>query len=194
MFSIKQKNNSRVVRCFTHKLADIAGGVNISTADLVQATLPEGTPVGKDNNGLYHVVKTAVLAADAGNTATTLTVKKGHNFKVGDNIFAVKGGKCYAISSITTNSDNAAYDDIVIGTTLGVALSAGAVIMQGNTTGASAGAFKYQPVALTGEGYDIKAGENLFANAWLIAVVKEAALEMPLGNVIKTELKGIITV
>lgn len=194
MFAIKQKTNSRVVRCFTHKVADIAGGVNVSTAELTQSILPEATPLGKDSNGLFHVVKVAELADAATNTATSLTVKKGHNFKVGDNVFAVKGGKCYAITGIATNSDNASYDDITIGTTLGVTLAIGDVIMQGNTTGASAGSFKYAPVALTGEGYDIKTGENLFANAWLIAVVKEAALEMPLGSVIKSELKGIITV
>lgn len=194
MFTITRKSNSRSVRAFTHKVADIAGGVNICTSELTQSVLPEGTPVGADSNGLYHVVKTAVLAANATNSATTLTVKKGHNFKAGDNVFAVKGGKCYAISSITTNSDNSAYDDIVIGTTLGVALSAGAVIMQGNTTGASAGAFKYAPVALTGEAYDIDTTSNIFANAWVIAVVKDGALEMPIGDVIKSELKGIITI
>lgn len=192
MFTIKQKKNERVVRCFTHKLADIAGGVNIATSDLTQDTLPEAVAVGKDNNGLFHVIKTAELAANAANDATTYTVKKGHNFKVGDKMFAVSGGKNYAITAIATNSGNAAYDDITVGTTLGVALTAGAILYQGKaTTGATAGAFLYAPIALTGEGYDVKKGENIFANVWLIGVVKEAALKHPLGDLVKNALTGI---
>ena len=191
--NIQRKNEKRVIRAFTHKLADIPNGVNVATADFVQTHVQEGTPVGKDSNGLFHIVKTAVLAADASNSATTLTVKKGHNFKVGDNVFAVKGGKCYAITGIATNSGDATLDDITIGTTLGVALSTGAVIMQGNTTGASAGAFKYAPIALLGESYDVEALQNRPANAVTIGQMR-AANAPTLGSVIEAELKGIVLI
>ena len=84
--NIQRKTEKRVIRAFTHKLADIPNGVNVATADLTQNHVAETTPIGADSNGLYHVVKTAQLAANATNTDTTLTVKKGHNFKVGDNV------------------------------------------------------------------------------------------------------------
>ena len=58
---IQRKKDKRVVKAFTHKLADIPGGVTVSAADLTQAVLHEGTPIGKDANGLYHVVKVAVV-------------------------------------------------------------------------------------------------------------------------------------
>jgi hypothetical protein len=192
MFAIKQKKDNRVVRCFTHKLADIAGGVNIATSDLTQDTLPEGVAVGKDSNGIYHVVKTAVLAANAANDATTYTVKKGHNFVVGDFIMLATGAKSYAITAIATNSGNAAYDDITVGTTLGKAATAGDSIMQANAQSASTSStFKYAPIALTGEGYDVKKGENIFANVWLIGVIKEAALALPLPAAVKNAIPGI---
>lgn len=191
MFNIQLKKNDRVVRCFTHKLADIAGGVNIATSDLTQDTLPEAVAIGKDTNGLFHVVKTAELAANATSSATTYTVKKGHNFKVGDFVMLATGAKSYAITAITTNSGNSAYDDITVGTTLGKAATAGESIMQANAESSSASAFKYAPVALTGEGYDVKQGQNIFANAWLIGVVKEAALQLPIPAAIKNALTGI---
>ena len=191
MFVIRKKSDNRGVRAFTHKLADIAGGVNIATADLTQSVLPEGTPIGRDSNGLYHVVKTAVLTANAANDATTYTVKKGHNFKVGDIIMAKTSGKAYAITTIATNSGNNAYDDITVGTTLGVAVTAGDVLMQAASAGASGSAFKYQPLALTGEAYDVHSDGNIFANAWLIGVVKEANLESPINDTIKAAISGI---
>ena len=193
MFNISQKKNNRVIRCFTHKLADIAGGVNIATSDLTQETLPEAVAVGIDSStGIAHVVKTAELTANASSTATTYTVKKGHNFKVGDYVMLATGAKAYAITTITTNSSNSAYDDIAVGTTLGKAATAGDCLMQAAAESAStSSAFKYAPKGLTGEGYDVKQGQNIFANVWLIAVVKEAALEAKLPAAIKNALTGI---
>lgn len=191
--NIQRKTEKRVIRAFTHKLADIPNGVNVATADLTQNHVAETTPIGADSNGLYHVVKTAQLAANATNTDTTLTVKKGHNFKVGDNVFAVKGGKCYAITGIATNSGDATLDNITIGTTLGVALTAGAVIMQGNTTGATAGAFKYTPKALLGESYDVDQLQNRPANAVTIGQAVKAKC-VALGDVVLAELKGIVLI
>lgn len=192
MFVIRKKTDNRVMRVFTHKIADIAGGVNVATADLTQPVLHEGTPIGKDSNGLYHVVKTALLKANAANDATTYTVAKGHNFKVGDIIMAKTAGKAYAITTIATNSGNNAYDDITVGTTLGVAVSAGDVLMQAASAGASGSAFKYAPMALVGESYDVHSDGNLFVNAWLIAVAKEANMEAPINDTIKNAVKGVV--
>lgn len=90
---ITRKKDTRVIRAFTHKIADIPDGVTVSVADLSQKVLSEGTAVGKDAAGLYHVVKVAVLVAIAAADATTYDVAKGHDFKVGDFIMLEEGGK-----------------------------------------------------------------------------------------------------
>ena len=188
MFTITRKSDSRVLRAFVHKLADIPNGVTVATTELVNGgILPEEGKlkgyelnraiVGKDSStGVYHLIKTAVLAANAANDATTYTVKKGHHFKVGDFISAGIGKKAYAITAIATNSGDATCDDLSVGTTLGVAISAGEAIVQaaaqatGNTS-----ALKYAaPYAVVGDSYNVVAGTNIFAQAWLIGVIKGA--------------------
>ena len=164
----RRKDSALAKNCLVHKIADIRGGVSVNVSELTQDYLPAGTPISKPASGIAHVVKFAVLQANAANDATTLKIVKGHNLKVGDNVFAVSGGKCYAISAISTS--NTAYDEITIGTTLGVALTAGAAIYQGNTTGASAGAFKYEPFAITGTGSVVKGDTNVIVDAWIHAV------------------------
>lgn len=187
---IQRKADKRVVKAFTHKLADIPGGITVSAADLTQQILHEGTPVGKDANGLYHVVKVAKLAANATNDATTYVVKKGHNLKVNDIIFAKAGGKAYKVTAIATNASDETADDLTVNTTLGVALTAGETIYVANEEGEKKGAFKYAPVALVGESYDVVALANHVVNAWTIGQIKEANIPF-IGSAVKQALKGI---
>lgn len=177
---ITKKQGVRRSRAFTHSLADIPGGVCVNTAELTQDTLAEGTPVGKDSNGLWHVCKTAVLAANAANDATTYTVKKGHNFKVGDVIMLKTKGKAYAITAIATNSTDTNADDLTVGTTLGLAATAGDVIFQGAAAAASNSAFKYAPLGLINTSYDVES--NLFVAVTTIGQVEGAKIA-PLGEI-----------
>ena len=205
MLKIDRKKDNRVIRAFTHKLADIPNGITVSAADLTQKVLHEGTPVGKDENGLYHVVKVAVLSADATNTATAYTVKKGHNFKVGDVVMLATGSKAYTITEIATNADDATSDDLTVDTTLGTAAKAGDLTV--DTTlgtaakagdslylaakaGASGSAFKYAPVALVGESYDVDELSNHIVNAWTIGQIRESNIP-PIGAEVKAKLTGI---
>lgn len=190
MLRIEKKKDNRVIRAFTHKLADIPNGITVSAADFTQKVLHEGTPVGKDANGLYHVVKVAVLAADATNTATIYTVKKGHNFKVGDVVMLAPGTKAYTITAIATNADNATSDDVTVDTTLGAAAKAGAAIYEAAKAGASGSAFKYEPVALVGESYDVEALGNHIVNAWTIGQIRESNIPA-VGAEVKAKLTGI---
>lgn len=179
-FTIEKKQGVRRSRAVTHNLADIPGGVCIDTSELTQPTLAEGTAVGKGSNGLWHVCKTAVLAANAANDATTYTVKKGHNFKVGDVIMLKTKGKAYAISAIDTNGSDATADDLTVGTTLGVAATAGDVVFQGASAVASNSAFKYQPAGIINTSYDVE--PNLFVAVTTIGQVEGAKIE-PLGEI-----------
>lgn len=190
MLKIDRKKDNRVIRAFTHKLADIPNGITVSAADLTQKVLREGTPVGKDENGLYHVVKVAVLSADATNTATAYTVKKGHNFKVGDVVMLATGSKAYTITEIATNADDATSDDLTVDTTLGTAAKAGDSLYLAAKAGASGSAFKYAPVALVGESYDVDELSNHIVNAWTIGQIRESNIP-PIGAEVKAKLTGI---
>lgn len=190
MLKIDRKKDNRVIRAFTHKLADIPNGITVSAADLTQKVLHEGTPVGKDENGLYHVVKVAVLSAEATNTATAYTVKKGHNFKVGDVVMLATGSKAYTITEIATNADDTTSDDLTVDTTLGTAAKAGDSLYLAAESGASGAAFKYAPVALVGESYDVDALSNHIVNAWTIGQIRESNIP-PIGAEVKAKLTGI---
>lgn len=191
MLKIDRKKDNRVIRAFTHKLADIPNGITVSAADLTQKVLHEGTPVGKDENGLYHVVKVAVLSAAATNTATAYTVKKGHNFKVGDVVMLATGSKAYAITGIATNADDATSDDLTVDTTLGTAAKAGDSLYLAAKAGASGSAFKYAPVALVGESYDVDELSNHIVNAWTIGQIRESNIP-PIGAEVKAKLTGMV--
>ena len=187
---IKRQKDTRVIRAFVHKIADIPDGVTVATADLTGKVLPEGTPIGKDENGLYHAVKVAGLTAAATASATTYNVEKGHNFKVGDFVMLKEGGKALAITAIDTTT-NTSHDVITTSATLGVAAAKGEGIYQAaaESTG-TASKFLYEPFALVGESYDVEPGSNLIVNAWLIGVVREENIK-PVGSAVKAKLTGI---
>lgn len=114
------------------------GGFRLDIAPLTAGdTIAAGTPISYDESTrIAKVVKTAVAAANATNTATDYQVKKGHNLKVGDYLALGVGSKAYAITAIDTS--NAGYDVVTVGTTLGAAVTAGDVFFQSSATGASA--------------------------------------------------------
>lgn len=185
-FTISKSGEQKVYKAFTHVLADIPNGGTIATEYLTQPVLPEGTPVGYDAiSGLYKVIKVAILAADAANDATTYTVKKGHNFKVGDFIMLKTGGKSYAISAIATNGSNSAYDDITVGTSLGIAGTAGDAILQAKQAGASGSAFPLEIVGLTGHTYDVI--PNLFVQIVTIGQIRKSKI-VDFGSYVKAAL------
>jgi hypothetical protein len=177
MLTIVRQKDNRVVRAFTHRLADIPNGVNVSSSEFTQSVLKEGTPVGKDaTTGLYHPVKVAILTAAAAATDTAYTVAKGHNFKVGDFIMLKPAGKAYAITAIATNATDAKSDDITVGTTLGAAAAIGDGIYQAAAQAATnVSAFKYQPIS------------NLLVIVVTIGQVREALIPA-LGAEVKAKL------
>jgi hypothetical protein len=188
---IIRKKDKRVIRAFTHKLADIPDGITVSVADFAGKVLTEGTAVGRDATGLGHIIKVAALTADATATATTYDVAKGHDFKTGDVVMLKEGGKASTITAIVAT--DATKDTITVAATLGVAatVAAGDVLYQADaeSTG-TASKFKYNPLALVGESYDVEAGSNLVVNAWTIAQIREANIR-PLGAAVKAKLTGI---
>lgn len=185
---IKRQKDSRIVKCILHRVADVPGGVTVKTAELGGDLLVEGTPLAyAAADGMYHVTKTALIVSDAADSATTYDVAKGHHFKVGDR-FATEGANGQVISAIdkTTNTDK---DVITVGTTLGVAITAASKTVAFESTGANK-TVKYAPTAIAGTSEDVVASDNLFIDAWVMAVVREGNAPK-VNTTLKTSLKGI---
>lgn len=180
---IFKKTEARQTNAFITKLEVIVGGGTIAVKDLSQPIVNEGTPVGVDANGLYHVVKTAKLVADVTNVATDYPVAKGHNFKIGDFLAQKTGGKAYAISSIDTTAEDR--DILTVGTTLGLAGVIGDVIIQASAESATTtSALKHSPIGLIGTSFDVIEGDNHLSDIVVRGSVKEALIS-PLSAEIK---------
>lgn len=182
---IKRAKDNRVTKAILHRIADIPGGVTVCTSELGGLALYEGTPIAPGSDGLYHVEKTAILVTEAAANAVNYEVAKGHHFKVGD-YFATEAANGKQITAIdkTTNADK---DVITLSATLGVLTAVGVVAFQ--STGADK-TVKYSANSIAGSNMDVEAGNNLFVDAWLIAVVKKGNAPSVNGTVSAT-LKGI---
>lgn len=103
-------------------LEDVVGGGTIVRADLRTAIfdgmpldeLPPYCVVGKDENGGYRVIKTALVTEALEAEGTTVKVNKSHLFAVGD--FVTVGGDLKGASDRITAIDksNAGYDVITL--------------------------------------------------------------------------------
>lgn len=126
-------------------LEDVVGGGTIARADLRTAIfdnqpldeLPPYCVVGKDENGGWHVVKTALITEEVVADGTAFKVAKNHLFAVGDCVAV--GAELKAASDKITAIDksNAAYDVITLDGTIGAA-AVGQVLV-GVKTKAAAG-------------------------------------------------------
>jgi hypothetical protein len=119
----------------------VQGGFVLDRTDYADGdVIKAGTPVVfNEATRMAKPLLTAVLNANATNSATTYQVKKGHKLATGKYFAASSGGAAYAITAIDTS--NADYDVITVGTTLGVALTAGQLLFASTATGASAATY-----------------------------------------------------
>lgn len=188
--TIKRKKDNRASKCILHRTADIPGGVSISVAQLGGLVLLEGTPIGKGNDGLYNVCKTAVVTGTRG--TNEIKVAKGHHFLVGDVIFCVKPGEAEKKAAKITAIDPTGSDCDVF--TLSVAdayMTAGEGDVVYEVTSEEVPIPKVAPIAIVGETKDIERGDNLFVPALVIGVIRESnAPKIP--DTIKSLLKGVV--
>jgi hypothetical protein len=125
-------------------------------------TLKGGTLISFDESTrIAKVVKTATVQANAANNAVNIRVAKGHQFKIGDYVARSIGGAAYAITAISTTDP--VYDQITIGTTLGVALTAGDALFISSATGASNAAVTlvHGQTGLSYEDYEITTSTDI---------------------------------
>lgn len=184
--TVQRRKDTKTPKVFMHKVADIRGGVSVATAELGSDYLPEGAVLSKPIEGVCHVVKTAEVIAAVGATGKTVTVKKGHQLKVGDFVLSALNGKATTVTAIDKSAKKG--DTITIKDALG-ALAIGEFLVEAKAEQETEGAvLKYEPFALVGTGKTVIANDNINTDAWLIGVTSGNALPVFIAN----ELKGII--
>lgn len=153
----------------------------IATDEIV----PAGSPVVfNETNRTATVLRTGVVTAVAGGTATTYQVSKGNLLNVGDNIaIGAVGGKAYAITAIDTS--NADYDSLTVGTSIGAA-AVGDLIYVSTATGATASALP----AINGRLYDAVFGKTTGVSISVVVRGTVYARRVPNNAAIEAALKA----
>lgn len=188
--TVKRRRDEKTPKVLMHKIADIRGGVSVKVSELGGDYLAEGALLSAAEEGICHVVKTAVIAEGCEAAATVVKVKKHHNLRVGDVVMAGEGGAAVEITGIDGSAKG--YDSLTLKTALGK-LDEGAVIAEAaaeSTAAEKKSALKYEPQSVNGTGKPFEAKGNLDTDAWVIGVTKGLALPEWLGK----HLKGIVAV
>jgi len=116
------------------------GGFKLDVTGLAAgAIIKAGTPMQFDEaTRVAKPLTTGRVVENAASNAVNYKIAKGSRLKTGDYFAAKKGDKAYAITAIST--DNADYDVVTVGTSIG-ALTAGDMVFASTATGASNAAF-----------------------------------------------------
>lgn len=117
-------------------IEDIVGGGTISRTDLRMAIfdnkpleeLPPYCIVGRNENGGWHVVKTALVVEAAAEAATTYKVDKSHLFAINDCITVGGDLKSIACKITAIDKSNPAHDIITVDSTIGSATTSDVLI------------------------------------------------------------------
>ena len=177
--------------CVEKILEDIPGGGIVDPDDFKSGStkMGEGSLLGKDSEGIYHLVKTAKLYEAEADDETGYKVLKGHEFKVGDFVMgsAITGSKAYAITEIDTSEDD--YDTITVGTTLGLAMDEGVCLVQATAEDAvgGAGTYKYTPAGIALNSVDLEK-DNQGCGILVRGTVNESLLAYPVDANVKALL------
>ena len=170
-------------------IEDIQGGGTIARAELkgIIDELPPLVMVGKDANGLYHIVKTGrVTAADA----VAIQVAKNHVFKVGEAVTI--GGALTGASDVISAIDKTApaYDTITLAGPIGAAKVDDVLVLVTAKAAAKAAKFKYVPEVITMNKVDVTVA-NQQSGLLVRGTVNEAVMPYPIDEAMKALLHFI---
>lgn len=182
--TVSRRKDTKTPRVFMHKTADIRGGVSVNVTELGSDFLQEGAVLSAPKDGICHVVKVAQVTAQVAESDTTITVKKGGQFKVGDYILTKVGNKASKITAIDDSAKD--IDKITIDAALGT-IAIGDFVVEAKAASTKS-ELKYAPFSLAGTGKPIDPKSNLNVDAWVIGVTQG----YPLPDFISEKLKGII--
>ena len=173
-----KKTESPEKLVFVSKLETVPGGGTVAVKDLGGDRVYAGAPLHKDSNGLYHVIKVAKVAENAGSTATEIKIAKGSHLKAGDYL-GVAGSSVKQISAIDREGSTS-YDTVTLAATLG-ALTAGDLLEGVQSSNAG-----YSVDGYLGETFDILKGDNHLQSIVVRGTITESVLAMPVTSRIKS--------
>lgn len=173
-----KKTESPEKLVFVSKIETVPGGGTVAVKDLGGDRVYAGAPLTKDENGLYHVIKVAKVAENAGSTATSIKIAKGSNLKAGDYL-GVAGTSAKQISAIDREGSTS-YDTVTLAATLG-ALTAGDLLEGVKSTNAG-----YSVDGYLGETFDILKNDNHLQSIVVRGTITESVLAMPVTSRIKS--------
>ena len=177
-------------------ISDVIGGGTISRSDLAVffsgeqlKELPPLCLVGQADDGVWHVVKTAEMYADAAAEAIKYQVEKNHLFAVGD-VITKSGlaGIAAAITAIDKSEDN--YDAITVGATLGDLSDGDVLVLASAAADAGSASYLYTPTVLTMNKVDLTVA-NQSSGLLEAGKVNASVIPFPIDSTLKSALSGI---
>ena len=192
--TVKRRKDTKRPSVFLKKIADIPGGVCISTQGLEGVDfLPEGTPITRPIDGICYVIKAGgVVGYGGANNEKNMLLINGdiYNVQVGDVIGIYKevvtdGFKTVAFVDSATvlekNGNTLTLDDNILG--LSGHDEYWSVVDTQNPD-------KNKAFALTGTGVAVKPDDNVITDAWVQGVTRIPNLPPQFYE----NLKGIINI
>ena len=173
---------------------DIQGGVTVKTDRFPTTTkeIKKGALLNDGGSGLWNVIKTVRVTADAASADTVLAVEPAdHLFKVGECIYLAGG----TASTITRVSSTEIAFETAIAETVSAPAS-GAVLFE--TDAAPATAVKFAADAILKDTVEVRSGgvatllDNLFAGAVVRGTCDESQLPYFVTDADKTNLTARI--
>lgn len=172
-----------LIPVFRPDLETATGGFKLDVTGLVPGSIvAAGAALSFDEiTRLAKVIKSAVVNANAGASATNITVKKNSGLKVGDIVGKNQAGKASTITAI--DSTNALFDTITIDAALG-ALTAGDVLFQSSTASTTNGSAVIYP-------FDKEHG-GLNKNSVIVDITDDVHVDAVIkGTVYRRRIPGI---
>ena len=189
--TVKRRKDTKRPSVFLKKIADIPGGVCISTQGLEGVDfLPEGTPITRPIDGICYVIKHGGVGGYSDDAEYNKLWITGdvYNVQAGDviNVYAeivINGVKRVAfVDSATVSEKNG--DILTLNNEIGV--SGGEYWSVVDTQNSD----KNKAFALTGTGVAIKPDDNVITDAWVQGVTRIPNLPPQFYD----DLKGIINI
>ena len=188
--TVKRRKDTKRPSVFLKKIADIPGGVCISTQGLEGVDfLPEGTPISRPIDGICYVIKHGSVGEYSGAYNKLRVTGDICNVQVGDVILVyvatvtVGGNVVDVVGSATVSEKNG---NILTLNKAILGLSGGEYWIVVDTQNPD----KNKAFALTGTGVAVKPDDNVITDAWVQGVTRIPNLPLP----IYYDLKGIINI
>lgn len=173
-------------------IEDVQGGGTIARKELkgIIDELPPLVVVGRDEIGLYHVVKTARVSSAVGATDVSFKVAKKHVFQVGEAVTV--GGSLTGASEVITAIDknDPSFDILTIASAIGAAKEGDVLVLAAAKAAAKAAKFKYTPEVVTMNKVDVTVA-NQQSGLLVRGTVNESVMPYPVDDAIKALLKDI---